>query len=94
MAIRLLIAHLTPEVCEIITEQGGEQKTCNYDVTQWTTPPGTTREQIGDGLFSQFLRVTLPDHKELLEVHIPVWGLSILVDAPDLLDEFGDVLIE
>lgn len=50
-------------------------------VVAWTPPEGTRRTETGTSSFARFWRIDLPGGQELLEVHIPSTGLSVLYDV-------------
>ncbi len=72
-----------------ILDGQGTQEPHEYHTVLWTPPAGTTREQIGQGSLATFWRITLPGGRQVLEVHVPVMGLSILYNDGDI----GDSMI-
>lgn len=69
-----------------ILEGQGTQEPGQYQSVLWTPPAGTTREHIGTGSLATFWRITLPGGKQVLEVHVPAPGLSVLYDDGDISD--------
>lgn len=66
----------------------GTQEPREYRTVLWTPPEGTTRVKIGQGTLATFWRVTLPDGRQLLEVHAEMIGLSVLYDDGEESDFF------
>lgn len=69
----------------------GHFESRSYQTFAWQPPEGTERKQIGIGLFVTIWRITLPDQRSIIEMHVPSTGLSVLFDSaqygPDLLVE-------
>ena len=85
LPLRLEITPPEGDVIGILAGQG-TQEPGQYQSVLWTPPAGTTREHIGTGSLATFWRITLPGGKQVLEVHVPTLGLSVLYDDGDIQD--------
>ncbi len=56
-----------------------------HQIMEWTLPPGSKREYIGDNVLATIWRITLPDGGILTEVHSTRLHLSTLHYLPEKL---------
>ncbi len=82
----IVLSIAPPELIEMgVIGNNGTLVPKPHQIMEWTLPPGSKREYVGENVLATIWRITLPDGGILTEVHSTRLHLSTLHYLPEKL---------